>query len=302
LEPRFLFDAFGETDSINWLPRIFDIARWHHATPTPVATLKDLTGRRAAAFRKAIASDSEIKLAIRITFEEFDADLEAHVHSAVSGFGINPRESVLFLDFCDAHFGDVDAVSEFSSLALERVQDIGLWSQVVFQGTNYPDKNPATDGENVLVDRNEWLAWKQAATTDENVLTHLTFGDYCADNARFDFAKKGRGKPIPHYRYCTDGHWLVVRGKSKNTHADAMRAVCNKILRSGMFAGQDFSSADEFIYGTAKGYLGPGNATIWREINTAHHITHVVSALGNLFGYKIQRKTITEPATQHELL
>jgi hypothetical protein len=131
----------------------------------------------------------------------------------------------------------------------------------------------------------------------------LMFGDYCADSAKFRFnTKKSKRKIIRHYRYCTPESWLIVRGKEDVSYEQSMKEVSQKIVDSGQFAGRDFSSADEYIYDCAKGDKGPGGASTWREINTAHHITQVVSDIGKIKGFSISKRHVTEKLRQLSLL
>ena len=265
-----------------------------------MATLDDLNGPRKEAFRLSISDDDPIKIAVRVSSSEIDSDLKRRVASAMSGSGISTRECVLLLDFADADFSDVEAVAEFTTAAMDTVQSIGLWQRVIFQGTNYPDKNPAAKNSSIMIPRNEWLAWKAAVASDDINLMGLVFGDYSADNAKLVF-KSGGGMAIRHYRYCSDRDWYVVRGSADVPQVEAMRWVSNKILGSGLFAGRDFSIAGDYIYSTAKGLNGGGTATIWREMNTVHHITKVVTDLGGMLGYGIQRRRVDEPLPQPTL-
>jgi hypothetical protein len=172
---------------------------------------------------------------------------------------------------------------------------------VIFQGTNYPESNPAEADGNAVVTRNEWLAWKEAIKLDGASPEHLVFGDYGADCAKFEFRKSSGGIPIRHYRYTTPDSWLVVRGTAAGQAEAAMRGVCERILRSGKFAGRGFSSADDYIFRTAKGWDGPGNGSTWREINTTHHITRVVRDIGGIKGMSFAETMFADPADQPEL-
>lgn len=302
LEPRFLFTAFGEAESVTWLPRIFKLAREAGASVTPVATLSDMLGVRGRAFQQALADEMPSRLAIRVESGELDKELDERVATAMSAFGLTPEACTLMLDFSDADMTDSEAVASVIVGALESVQEIGLWHEVVFQGTNYPERNPAEDNSSTMVPRNEWLAWRSAVQGDANAFEHLTFGDYCADHGRFKFKSGGGAPAIRHYRYCTPQAWYVTRGKAEGPTDQAMQAVSQSILKSGHFAGRDFSSADEYIYASANGYDGPGNATTWREINICHHITQVVSDLGEIWGFQISRRDITDVPKQLSLI
>jgi hypothetical protein len=80
-----------------------------------------------------------------------------------------------------------------------------------------------------------------------------------------------------------------------------MQDVCQRILASGLFAGRQFSSADDYIFRTAKGWDGPGNGSTWREINTAHHITRVVRDIGTIKGMSFLDVKVSDPADQFSL-
>jgi hypothetical protein len=301
LETVFLFREFGETESKIWLPRMFEVARDASAVPVPVATLDDMIGPRGEAFQLALANSIRPRIAIRVESGEVNSDLSGRVAVAMSKFGATPEDCALILDFADADFSNIEAVALVVQAAIEDVQAIGLWQSLIFQGTNYPEKNPADENSSVRVLRNEWLAWRQAVQIDLQTSKRPLFGDYCADSAKFEFASGGGAAPIRHLRYCNPESWLVARGESNVPQTTAMKAVCQTIVNSGQFAGADFSSADEHIYGTAKGYMGPGNPSTWREINTTHHITQVVSDIGKMTGFTLAQHPVAEPSKQTSL-
>ena len=302
LDVRFLFAEFGELDCVEWLPRMFDVARKAHAQPIPVMGLADALGSRTVAFRLALATDEATKVAIRVDFGEFDRDLGSRLAAVLSALGVTPEECAVLIDFSDADFSDALAVAGIAQAALEDLQSIGRWRHVVFQGTNYPEVNPAESDGVAVIPRNEWLAWKKAIQLDGASPEHLVFGDYGADCAKFEFKKASGGIPIRHYRYATPDNWLVVRGTAEGQAETVMRGVCERILRSGKFAGRGFSSADDYIFKTAKGWDGPGNGSTWREVNTAHHITRVVRDIGDIKGMTFTETTFSDPADQLSLI
>jgi len=302
LDVRFLFQEFGETECAEWLPKMFDVARKADAQPIPVLSVADALGPRAAAFRLALATEGATKAAIRVESGEIDRELGGRLVAAVFALGVSPEECAVLADFSDADFSSAPAVAGIAQAALEDLQGIGRWHHVVFQGTNFPDVNPAEEDGNTVIPRNEWLAWKEAIKLDGTSPEHLVFGDYGADCAKFEFKKASGGIPIRHYRYTTPDSWLVVRGSAKGKAEAVMRGVCERILRSGKFAGRRFSSADDYIFKTAKGWGGPGNGSTWREINTTHHITRVVRDIGGIKGMSFAETTFNDPADQLSFL
>ena len=297
LEPSFLFSEFGEAESEIWLPRMFEVAQRADAKLIPVATVKDLIGPRSGAFSQVLAEACTTKLALRIVSGEIDADLQTHVDHALSSLRLTPEDCTVLADFCDADFSNPAIVVDIAQAALEDLQAIGNWREVVFQGSNYPEFNPAEPDSYIYVPRNEWLAWQDATKFDANTSEHLIFGDYGADCAKIEF-RSGGGRPIRHYRYTTPDSWLVVRGKVDQKDDVVMKEVCETVLDSGTFAGREFSSADDYIFRTAKGRAGPGNGTVWREINTAHHITRVVRDIGRIKGLEFADVKASDPPEQ----
>jgi hypothetical protein len=255
-------------------------------------------GPRVVGFQQSLASDSGVKIALRLGYGEFNGELAARVSYFMSTFGVAPEDCVAIADFSGADFSNPDIVAIIAQAALEDLQAVGRWSQIVFQGTNYPEVNPAEPDGLEIVPRNEWLAWKKAIKLDGRSPDHLVFGDYGADCAKFNFRKKSGGIPIRHYRYATPENWLVVRGTSTGTAEATMKDVCLRILASGKFAGREFSSADDYIYKTAQGWDGPGNGSTWREINTAHHITRVVRDIGTIKGLSFSDLKVSDPPHQ----
>ncbi len=297
LDPHFLFAEFRDADSKEWLPRIFKVARDAGANVIPVATLVELLGDESQAFHVTKDENARTQLLLRISYNEVNPSLAAKIRQALINVGSEPRRCSLILDFGDADLSSVEAVADIAVSSLEELQGIGNWQNIAFQATNFPDRNPAIEGSVKQVSRNEWLAWKRAIEADSDASTHLIFGDYGADTTPI-FRKGGGGKPIRHYRYCTPEAWLVVRGKTDVSCSESMQWVANEILNSGHFAGADFSAADEFICGTAKGYMGPGDPTKWREINTTHHITQVVSDISKIKGFSIAKRAIAARSEQ----
>ncbi|MEP4929506.1 MAG: hypothetical protein ABJT31_17170, partial [Hyphomicrobiales bacterium] len=91
---------------------------------------------------------------------------------------------------------------------------------------------------------------------------------------------------------------LVVRGSKDGQDKEVMKQVFQRILDSGHFAGQHFSYADDRIWRGAKGLDGCGNASMWREWNTAHHITRVVRDLGAMEGIQFSDGRVSKPSQQ----
>ncbi|MDN4574821.1 hypothetical protein DBB29_19670 [Pandoraea cepalis] len=274
----YLIPECGAARSEEWLPPIFARAKSLHVRAIPFIQADKLDPELIAAMKSVLPSDETLKLGIGVRSGDLDDPQLAETFRAIrSELSLGFHECAVFADFTDADFSEFQLVSPIIGFALEALQELGPWQLIVFQGTHYPEKNPASQvAETVVWPRNEWHAWHEAVKFDANTAEHLIFGDYAADCAKMNF-KKARAQAIRHYRYATPAAWLIVRGGNGGNDSRIMADVCQRIVDSGQFAGADFSLADRYIYDNATGGGNPGNPQIWRQVNTTHHITQVVS-------------------------
>lgn len=303
IEPTYLLDEFGRDKLGLWLPKMFERARAARTKPIPLMQLRDLLSVDAAAVAASVDFSAQIQFGLVISSGDI-GDNEALVRAmdVLDGIGLTFGQCVVIVDFHDADLSLPDVVAPIIGGALEDLRSAAPWRHVIFQGTNFPEKNPAEPASSFLVARNEWIAWKQAVAFDPDTADYLLFGDYAADNARLIFGAKGGGPAIRHYRYTIEDAWHVQRGADSGKHEDVMQNVCQGILDGGHFAGREFSSADDYIFLTAQKRAGPGNSTVWRAINTTHHITRVVRDVGAVRGVTFARRRIEPLVEQFRLL
>jgi hypothetical protein len=289
IDMSYILDEYGRDHMQRWLPPMFERARTYSVRPIPMALLSDIGAVEAAAFKAAIAGQEKCKFAICVPAGDLvGPEFVVAIQEALNRLGLAPADCIAIVDFGGSNFDDPHIVAPIIGGALETLQDFGPWQRIVFQGTHYPEKNPADHGSGELWPRNEWLAWRQAVKFDPTTAEHMMFGDYAADCSRMVFGSTGAAA-IRHLRYTTGSHWLIQRGTQEGNAETVMRAVCQKIVASGHFAGAGFSAADDYIQRTANGSGGPGNATTWRQLNTTHHLTQVVNDLAKVRGVAIAR-------------
>jgi hypothetical protein len=300
LDVRYLFQDFGEAEAGKWLPKTFELARRMRIEAIPVASVTDLNGARTQPFKDTFA-EGALRLALCIPAEDLvDSTAGDQIKLALERVGVAPEHTAVLVDFTQADFSQPELAADVIEGALHDLEEIARWRAIVFQGTNYPEVNPAAHGSDDLVPRNEWAAWVQAVQFGKETEDHLVFGDYAADCARMNFGKSG-GRAIRHYRYTTPSHWFVVRGTEAGKDAAVMQEVSRRIIGSPHFAGRSFSSADNFIFQSAYGFGGPGNSTTWRQINTTHHITRVVRDIGAVKGRQFMDRKIASVPVQFEM-
>jgi hypothetical protein len=301
IDPTFLLDEFERSRSGMWLPKMIESAWKRDVQAIPLAQADDFLADDVEAFKAAASHPGAIKLGILIPSDDLtDVEVLNLVIDKLSGIGLDPKNCLITADFSEADFTQPDFVAEVIEGVLDTLKESALWKQVVFQGTNYPEKNPALPGGYYQIPRNEWIAWRRAVKFDPQTAEEMIFGDYAADCAKMKFGGKG-GRAIRHYRYATSDAWYIQRGQDTGTHDENMRAVCMGIVASGLFAGREFSSADDQIYLNSRGLTGPGNAKNWRAVNTTHHITRVVTDIGAVRGVTFAKKVVSEPGEQIDM-
>lgn len=300
LEPRFLLKEFGGDGASVWLPRLFQVARMYNAQPVPLASLDEAVGPAADGLKAAIDVTANTKMSFRVCFADLTDDLPSRITEALEKQGVRSENCVVFLDFADADLSEPSTISEFISGAMLTLQELGVWKRIVFQGTNFPEKNPGVVGKLVQVKRTEWQAWSDLVKVEPAAFQGIAFGDYSADSAKFQFGGSG-GVPIRHLRYCGTGTWLISRGDAAITQNAAMRNAAQKIVGSEHFMGRTFSSFDEHIYQMSNGMVGCGGAALWRELNIGHHITKVMYDLAAMYKLKLQLSEISKAPEQFAL-
>jgi len=303
IDATYIIDEYGRDRLAAWLPAMFERARISQVKAIPMALLTDLGDTEAAAFRAAIAADERIKFAICVPPDEtVSPEFSAAMNEALGRLGLTPSDCAVLVDFGGSEFGNLAIVAPIIGGALETLQDFGAWQQIIFQGTHYPESNPAKHGSVEVWPRNEWLAWRQAVKFDPTTAEHMTFGDYAADCAKMRF-DSSRVPAIRHIRYATSDSWRIQRGVESGTDAHRMHGVYKAIFDCREFAGAGFSEADAYIAHAAKNPTAkPGNATTWRQLNTTRHITQTVADIAKVRGIVIKKAPALEFDEQLSLL
>lgn len=289
VEATHLLADFGRETMGLWLPKMFE-RTWRAGVPAvPLVQLRDLTADTRDIYSQA-CRESGTRLGIVASADELDErDALKILLEHLGAMGLSTANCSVIADFSGSDFSQPEIVAPIIAGTLQMLQEIGQWQHVIFQGTNYPQFNPAAMNSNHIVLRNEWQAWRQAVKFDPLTSEYMMFGDYAADSAKMEF-ESAVVRAIRHYRYASSDAWIVQRGAASGSDDAVMRTVCRELIDTPQFAGRDFSWADDYIFLSAHGQAGPGNPRIWRAINTVHHITRVVADIGLVRGFQPQQR------------
>jgi hypothetical protein len=221
-------------------------------------------------------------LAIRLALCDLQDGIEELLTQVQAAAHVDASECLLILDLGDATISEVGAFSKFVAEWLSKLHQLGRWSRIIVQASNYPLKNPAPINGDASPERLEWHTWRKLVEDDPSMLEWALFGDFGADHGQFDF--KPGGRPLSHIRYATADSWLVCRGGDTTETVDgSIHAVATRIVRSGKFLGEAFSYGDEFIAMCAAREAF-GNPSTWRTANMSHHLTLAAVSAASLAG------------------
>ncbi|MDF2231576.1 beta family protein [Albimonas sp. CAU 1670] len=291
LDPQFVAETLGDDGT----ERLFRVATAVNPLLVPVLRLPELHNP----VKRRLLRPGEVRAAIYLGFE--DAADPDEVLEGVRSLGLQPQECVLFVDFTETALGE-DAAPSIAEI-FDRLDEVGPWSKIVYQASAYPAKLPVGPNEKTLIARLEWTTFLAVLRETGIQPNRLAYGDFGADSGRMVFKTGKGGRPRPHLRYTGRTHTLVVRGSDAGKFTPTMRKVCRQIIDSEEFGGRGFSYADDRIWRNAKDLTDTcGDATGWRELNTAHHLARVIRDLGELSGISFEDDEVAEFAEQGTLL
>lgn len=177
LEATHLLREFGRERLGLWLPRMFERARDANVHAIPLISAKHLANDDAVHYHAAIDLNAAIKFGIVFSSGELaDDERIKQALTQMERLGLQPQDCMVIADFHDAEFSDADLVAPIISGVLEFLQTAAPWHKIAFQGTSFPETNPADPDSCEIIPRNEWLAWKKAVRFAPETAEHLTFG------------------------------------------------------------------------------------------------------------------------------
>jgi hypothetical protein len=297
---RFLvFDPNDASADAQFIDELLASARKFGCKLVPVLDVHMESCRLSAL--AAHVQNSGSGVSIRVGLPDLQDDtLQSLLNTLLASVATAPPECILVLDLGEATISAVPDFARFTAEWLTRLHDHGRWKRIVVEASSYPTKNPAQPNTDTRRPRNEWASWCQIAQKDRSIAEWASFGDFGADHGQIDFTTGGRA--ITHLRYATSEEWVISRGGDATEHHDGtIRTVANRIIASGEFMGEDYSTGDDFIAQCAAG-VAPGNPSIWRRANMIHHMTLASVKAGELIGSPFERSKRALTARQLSLL
>ena len=230
-------------------------------------------------------------LALRLTREEFEAgQIALRLPGFVDQHQLNPGEIDLIVDLGAVDEMIAPGVHALAEAFLSEVPDHSVWRTLTVSACAFPLSLGGVDPHSHdLVERAEWLAWRQGLYERRQSLPRLpTYSDCAIQHPAgvegFDPRFMAVSAAI---RYTLDEDWLLIKGESSRRTLPsvqfpqlAMQLVYGHLRQH--FAGSQHCAGCTSIKAAADGAPKMGSAEVWRRFGTIHHITRVVTALSGL--------------------
>jgi hypothetical protein len=170
----------------------------------------------------------------------------------------------------------VRAFARILRLFVRNLEEMGPWRSLVVASGAFPvDLSayaPGVIGERSRLDADLWAQLVARGRFDHTI----DFADYAIAHPLL-----GAGAPFiaaPQLRYTTADKWLILKGRRNDPAGnEQFYTICQTIADRDEFAGAALGAADARIANPRA--HGPGNATTWRQVGTAHHLDFVALRL-----------------------
>jgi hypothetical protein len=222
---------------------------------------------------------------LRLVCEDFDHPaLATQVGALLAYMGVGAAQVDLLIDFSQHVARSATAQAGHACALLAQTPQLEQWRSLAIIGTSFPAQPATRDAcADHLVQRHEWLAYKQLLRRLEPGQRRPAFGDYTIAHPHTGVLDP-RLDPAPAcIEYTVADGWLIVQGRSaRRCRQEQYRKLSQRVIASGHFDGECFSWGDDYLYQCAELGLPAGASSTWTSVGNNHHLTRVVLELANL--------------------
>lgn len=230
-------------------------------------------------------------LALRLTRSEFEnGGLATRIDVFLSQHGLLPEELDLIIDLGAVEDLVVEGIAALTSAFMVEVPHQQRWRTFTISACAFPKGMGAVDrNSHALIERAEWLAWKNYLYGNRADLQRLpTFSDCAIQHPAGVEGFDPRIMPVSaSIRYSLENDWLLIKGHSTRASrpGEQFPALARELVYGNLrshFYGSVHCNGCEFMKAAADGATGLGSAGVWRQLGTIHHLSVVIQALGSL--------------------
>lgn len=268
--------------------QVLEAARGAGRRPLPVTGLQ-----RSDAYREvvvqAVATDGQ-GCVLRLGRTDFTDDLTERLDARISELGVTPHQVDIVLDLreIDRRYLERDEILVTNVIrSLPHLED---WRNLALVGSSVPAKVGVDDfplESMTPYPRLEWWLWQMVQKRAATLGRVPVYGDYGAIHPdRVEESNVPQALPrIPQIRYTGENESLLVRGLDLNkdeTDPDHFRRLLEKLIAdNNWWSGNNYSWAERWLVGVARGGARMGTPMIWHRVWMVHHWTLVIQQLAS---------------------
>jgi hypothetical protein len=250
-----------------------------------------VTGISRTADVAAALSDRTRGVALRLTRHELESGgLSGTLRRFLSRHGLAPEETDLIVDLGPVDDLIVPGIAALSEVFLAQVPHHPRWRTFTISGCAFPKSMGGVPRiSHSLIERGEWIAWRDQLHARRGSLTRLpTFSDCAIQHPSgvegFDPRMMQVSAAI---RYTLAEQWLLIKGESTRTTLPRLQfpALATKLVYGDLwhyFVGPGHCEGCARAKAAADQARGFGSAGTWRQLGTIHHISMVMQGLASL--------------------
>ena len=249
-----------------------------------------VTGITRSVDRQAALAHRTNGLALRLTIEEFDQQVVRNeLLPFVKTLDV-PREMIdLIIDLGAVDHMVLPGAQQQAADFLNDIPDPTSWRTLTLSAAAFPiGMGDLQTGSYDLLDRTDWLAWRDGIYADTSFRRVPTYSDGVIQHPSgvegIDWRTRTMSASI---RYATGDQWLRIKGVSTKVKlpSDQFPVLATSLVDgdlSAHFAGASHCEGCLGMRCAADGADGYGGLTKWRTLGTVHHITNVIEQLDAL--------------------
>jgi hypothetical protein len=250
-----------------------------------------VTGLSRAVDEKAALAHRANGIAIRLTRDEFEEGrIPGELPTFMKAYGLAPGEVDLILDISAVENMVTPGIEALTNAFLGDVPAKQQWRTLTVSGCAFPLGMGGVDRNSYdLVERSEWLAWRDGLHANRAHLERLpTFSDCVIQHPSGVEGFDPRIMPVSAaIRYGLPDQWLLIKGVSTRMipPGEQFPDLATQLVYghlTGYFAGAAHCRGCAAMHAAANGAPKLGSAAVWRRLGTVHHITRAVEGIAAL--------------------
>jgi hypothetical protein len=261
---------------------VFDELRKFKAEAIPVASL-DCTAAVLGHLASIVEADKK-GVGIRARIEHvMKATFGANLEALMEAVDVTADETDLIIDLGTPNYEPYAAFGAALAFALGKIPNLTAFRNFILVGCAFPNTLSEIATPGGFLERHDWKFYVELLAKLPKGLRPPMFGDYATVNPAF-VAKMDMRKVNPAGKivYTTKDRWLVRKGGAFRGNEKQMHALCDDVVKSGVFSGPTFSAGDDYIHKCSKKTVGPSNQTRWKSVGINHHIMVAIREVANL--------------------